>query len=284
MPTRNFLAALAATLMWGQPALADEPSLLGYRVHGHGPEHVIMLHDWMGDASNYDAALPWLDETRFTYVLADVRGYGLSRNLDGEFTSDEVSGDITRLADHLGWSQFHLVGHSMNGMAGFKFLLNDSLGAKRLLSYVAVTPVTPDGYPATDEDRAFLAAAIGDDDTARMAFGALTGAQLNTMWGQVKTARNRQTSRPEALRGYYKMWLDEDFSDAFSRAHIDTPVLVIGGRNDLPGFQEAHYSATLATWLENVRFHYVSDAGHYPMQETPILFASLIEGHFSSTR
>jgi len=284
MLTRNFLASLAAAIMWGQPALADDTVLLGHRIHGHGPEHVIMLHDWMGDASNYDDVLPWLDEDRFTYVLADVRGYGLSRNLEGAFTSDEVSGDIARLADHLGWSQFHLVGHSMNGMAGFKFLLNDALGAGRLKSYVAVTPVTPDGYPATEEDRAFLAAAISDDDTARMAFGALTGAKLNSAWGDGKTARNRQTSRPDALKGYYTMWLDEDFSEAFRKAHIATPVLVIGGRNDLPGFQEAHYSATIANWLQNVRFHYVTDAGHYPMQETPVLFASLIEGHFAAAR
>jgi pimeloyl-ACP methyl ester carboxylesterase len=59
---------------------------------------------------------------------------------------------------------------------------------------------------------------------------------------------------------------------------------VIGGRNDLPGFQEAHYSATIANWLRNVRFHYVTDAGHYPMQETPVLFANLIEGHFTAAR
>ena len=108
--------------------------------------------------------------------------------------------------------------------------------------------------------------------------------------GTAVDADDRRTSGFEGFdfsrvaEGAQASTFSEIFSEVFRQAHIATPVLVIGGRNDLPGFQEAHYSATLATWLENVRFHYVSDAGHYPMQETPILFASLIEGHFSSTR
>lgn len=255
--------------------------ILGHQVHGAGPERVIVLHDWMGDSSNYDAARPWLDGDRHTYAFADVRGYGRSSQFSGAFSSEEIAADILALADHLNWPRFHLVGHSMNGMAGFRLLMRDWQSTRRIKSYVAVTPVTPRGYPASGDDRMFLASAIDDDAVAQMAFAALTGNRLSASWGRAKTLRNRATSQPETLRGYYDMWLGEDFSAAFEAARIGAPVLVIGGRNDLPGFQENQYQATLATWLSNVRFEYVADAGHYPMQETPILFASLIETHFA---
>lgn len=60
-------------------------------------------------------------------------------------------------------------------------------------------------------------------------------------------------------------------------AHIDTPLLVIGGRQDLPGFQEPHLRQTFGEWYPNVDFAFVTDAGHYPMQEAPVYLAALIE-------
>lgn len=282
MFTRSLVPTALALSLSAQPAVAGSPPILGYELHGSGPEKVIVFHDWMGDAANYDTVRPWLDDEAFTYVFAEVRGYGASKGLDGGYDSDEIAADTLRLADHLGWQRFHLVGHSMNGMAGFKTLLRDWTGRRRIKSFVAVTPVTPDGYPASDQDRAFLSAAMADDATARAAFAGLTGGKLNPTWDRIKTIRNRTTSRPDALRGYFEMWLDEDFAEDLKAAAVATPTLVIGGRNDLPGFQETHYSETLARWLPVIRFAYIENAGHYPMQETPVLFATLVEAHLDA--
>lgn len=282
MLTRSLLStALGLT---AQPAMAGSAPILGHELFGSGSEKVIVFHDWMGDSANYEAVRPWLDGAAYTYAFADVRGYGLSKGLDGAFNSDEIAADTQRLADHLGWRRFHLVGHSMNGMAGFKTLMRDWAGARRIKSFVAVTPVTPDGYPASDEDRAFLSAAITDDETAVAAFGALTGGKLNGRWGAGKMRRNRTTSRSAVLEGYYDMWLGEDFAAELAAAKVETPVLVIGGRNDLPGFQEDYYGKTLAQWLPAVQFAYIENAGHYPMHETPVLFATLLEAHFATGR
>ena len=74
------------------------------------------------------------------------------------------------------------------------------------------------------------------------------------------------------------MWLQTDFSDQVRQADIKTPFLVIGGRQDLPGFQEQHLRKTFGEWYAHVDLAFVTDAGHYPMQETPIYLATLIEG------
>jgi pimeloyl-ACP methyl ester carboxylesterase len=80
------------------------------------------------------------------------------------------------------------------------------------------------------------------------------------------------------------MWLDTDFSAAFHEAGVGTPFLVIGGRQDLPGFQEPHLRQTLGAWLPSIEFAFATDAGHYPMQETPALLASLMENFLSGHR
>lgn len=253
--------------------------LLGYSKYGHGPQKVLVFHDWMGSAENYAAVLDYLDEEVFTYVFADLRGYGKSRHLSGDFTSSEAAADALRLADHLGWTRFNAVGHSMTGMVVQRMLLNDGKGdAQRIERAVAITPVSADGYPADQATREFLWDVIGNAELSQMAFGLLTGQRLLPRWGRRKTDRHLASADLQAVKAYFRMWLQEDFSVEVAKAGIATPLRVIGGRQDLPGFQEKHLRATFGQWFKNVDFHFITDAGHYPMQETPIYLATLLEG------
>jgi len=76
------------------------------------------LHGWMGDYSVFRPMFDFLDTDTFTYAFVDYRGYGQSKDLAGDYTMAEISADAIALADHLGWQQFHLIGHSMGGMVG----------------------------------------------------------------------------------------------------------------------------------------------------------------------
>jgi pimeloyl-ACP methyl ester carboxylesterase len=67
-------------------------------------------------------------------------------------------------------------------------------------------------------------------------------------------------------------------------AKVGTPVLVIGGRQDLPGFQEEHLRKTLGTWFENSEFTFITDAGHFPVDETPVYHASILERFLDAHR
>ena len=79
--------------------------ILGNTLCGMGSEHVLVLHDWNGDHTNYDLLLDYLDRATFTYAFADLRGYGKSKHLVGEYTVQEISRDCLRLADTLGWQR-----------------------------------------------------------------------------------------------------------------------------------------------------------------------------------
>ncbi|KAF0172918.1 MAG: alpha/beta hydrolase [Limisphaerales bacterium] len=259
-------------------ATSEHAPILGHGHFGHGAEKVLVFHDWMGDAANYEPLLPYLDPNAFTYVFADVRGYGKSRHLTGDYSAGEVAADGFRLADKLGWQHFHLIGHSMTGMAVQRMALDDwTSGARRLKRVVAITPVAANGYPADEGTKQFLWNLIHERNLSEQGFSLLTGQRLSPTWSRFKTNRHFQTSTEEALKGYYRMWLESDFSQEVRQAGVGTPFQVIGGRQDLPGFQEEHLRKTFGAWYASVQFAFITDAGHYPMHETPVYLASLIE-------
>jgi pimeloyl-ACP methyl ester carboxylesterase len=268
-----------ATLMMPSGNVETHPAILGHHVHGFGTEKVLVFHDWMGDSDNYQPILPYLDVESFSYVFADLRGYGKSRHLSGEYSVEEVSADAYRLVDELGWDRFHVIGHSMTGMAVQRMAISDwETGARRLKSIIAITPVSAEGYPADGDTKSFLWSLIHKQALSELGFSMLTGRRLLPAWGRIRTDRHLQASTAEALRGYYRMWLETDFSAEVRRARIGTPVLVIGGRQDLPGFQEEYLRKTFGKWYTNVNFMFITDSGHYPMHETPVYLASLVEG------
>lgn len=258
-------------------------AILGHTVYGHGSENVLLLHHWLGDAASYAPLTPFLNPDLYTYAFADLRGYGMSRHLSGAYTVDEVAADAFRLADSLGWAQFHVIGHSMSGMVVQRMMVDDWIsGAKRLKSAIAITPVSADGYPADEGTKKFLWDLIHQRELSEQGFFMLTGQRLLPAWGRVKTNQHFQTSTEEAVKGYYRMWLETDFSEEVRRARVGTPLLVVGGRQDLPGFQEEHLNETVGTWFPNAEITFITDSGHFPMDETPVYLASLIE-HFLNT-
>lgn len=264
---------------------SSSTDILGYKTYGNGSEKVLLLHHWMGDAASYDPLIPYLNLDRYTYAFADVRGYGTSRHLQGAYTVDEVAADAFRLADSLGWTEFHVIGHSMSGMVMQRMILDDWIsGRKRIKSAVGITPVSADGYPADEGTKQFLWNLIHQRELLEQGLLMLTGQRLSPVWASSRATRHLQTSTKEAVKGYYRMWLETDFSKEVRGAKVGTPVLVIGGRQDLPGFQEEHLRKTLGKWFENSEFAFITDAGHFPMDETPVYLASILERFLDAHR
>ena len=59
---------------------------------------------------------------------------------------------------------------------------------------------------------------------------------------------------------------------------------MIGGRQDLHGFSEAKYRETFAAWYPNADLQFITDAGHFPMYETPVYLATLVESFLHAHR
>jgi pimeloyl-ACP methyl ester carboxylesterase len=58
---------------------------------------------------------------------------------------------------------------------------------------------------------------------------------------------------------------------------LETPYLVMVGENDADGLNEAAMQETFLAWHPNAELVVMNDCGHYPMQESPPRFATVIE-------
>jgi len=245
--------------------------ILGHKLHGSGPEGVIMFNDWLADCTSYEPMLPYLDQQTFTYALTDLRGYGRSKHLKGEYSAKEAASDTFKLADHLGWKRFHVVGYSMTGMVVERMAVD---GEHRLKSIVAIGPVSAAGVPQTDEERQFFLSVIVDDDKCRELADRITGHRLSRQWQDVKLRLARETRTPEAARGYLDMWTRTDFSKEARK--VTAPFLIIACRYDQPKFLEEDMRRTFLQWHPHAEL-ITMEVGHCPMQETPILLQTIME-------
>jgi 3-oxoadipate enol-lactonase len=244
---------------------------LGYVRYGNGPAHVLVMHDWLGDHSSYDAVMPCLDGRAFTYVFVDLRSYGQSIALAGEFTVEEIASDCLMLADQLGWSHFHIVGHSMTGMITQRVAAD---APSRVTSAIAVCPVSAAGNRLSPEALAFFASTIENDEALRRLFKFVSEG-LSDEWIDRKVRQSRDTVPLACRARYLDMLVTANFVDDVRG--LETPYLVMIGDRD-PGLDSAAMERTFLAWHPNAELHVIPNCGHYPMQECPSYFATVIEG------
>src|SRR3979411_3229449 len=121
--------------------------MVWHKTIGNGPTKVVVIHGWFWDHRVFTPIFDSLDTNSCTFALMDIRGYGNSRDVSGNFSIGEVAGDAIALADQLGWRDFHVVGHSMGGKAAQKVAMD---AGARVRSVVAVTPVPASALPFDD--------------------------------------------------------------------------------------------------------------------------------------
>lgn len=273
----SILRTVALTLgLLVSPATQAAEVAVDYEVFGSGPTHVLVLHDWLGDRANYDPIRPYLSPDKFTYAFIDLRGYGGSKDVSGEYTSSEAAADALSVADALGWETFSIVGHSMTGMVVQRVA---AFAPTRVEKIVATTPVGAKGLMVDEETYDFFATATGDPEAMAQALGLLTGNRLSPAWIAFKVDRGMKRSTEAARLAYLDMFDKEDFSADVSG--LKTPVLALLGANDLGAFQPENIEATFGAWYPNLTVVVSENAGHYPMQETPPFYATTIEAFLS---
>jgi len=249
------------------------PAEIGFTRYGDGPTRVLVLHDWFCDHSSWDGALPYLTPARFTYVFADLRGYGASKEIGGDCTLEEAAGDAIALADRLGWTQFSLIGHSMSGLVVQRMA---QLEPDRIERIVAITPVSPTGMGLDPGAIAFMRSiALGSDEERYAAVGPLWGTRLSETWIRFKLRRWRETASPAAVAKYVDLWGATEISRGASG--IKTSMLIVAAAQDAPPFQAAALEASMLPFYPNARLISLSESGHYPMQEQPPLLVTAIE-------
>jgi pimeloyl-ACP methyl ester carboxylesterase len=246
---------------------------IGYTKIGSGSEKVLVLHGWFGDYDVWAPTFNSLNKDIFTYVFVDYRGYGKSENQQGDYSMGEIAGDAISLVNDLGIDSFHVVGHSMGGMAMQRLIL-DIDDRSRIKSAVGVDPVPACGGQLDDETWTLFEGAIKNDENRYNILDFTTGNRNSSQWLNYMVERSRASTTEKAFAGYLNAWAKENFAEEVKG--LETPTLVCIGEHDLAFSKEAMEGTYLA-WLPNVQLEIIANAGHYPMQEAPVNLATIIE-------
>jgi len=247
--------------------------MLGHQQLGSGAIRVLVLNDWISDTSSWDAAHPYLDRASFTWALADLRGYGRSKDIAGKYTVDEAAADVASLADSLGWQRFAIVGHSMSTLVALHLA---QLLPERIDRAILLAPVPSTGLGVDDATLAFLQGMGRGTDAHRLdGLRATWGDRLSEQWIQFKAQRWRAVADPEASAAYAKMFARDGLPNPDAR--VACPVLAITGEKDAPPMRRQAITDGLAPICERLIVSALADCGHYPMQEAPPLLVTTVE-------
>ncbi len=245
--------------------------MIGHHVHGSGPVRAVALHGWFGDGRVFAQVLPALDPELFTLLIPDYRGYGVSRGREGPYDIATIAADVARLIRHLGWDRYAVIGHSMGAKVALRLALDEGERVTRLL---ALTPVW--AGPGLDaEALGFFRQAAGDLAVRAAILKVSTGGRVPDAWSRHFARESLGASTPQAFAGYLESWACDDFSEAAST--LTQEVLVAVGEHD-GGIPPQAVQVTWMANLRNARLTVLPGCGHYPMAETPLALAALVDG------
>jgi pimeloyl-ACP methyl ester carboxylesterase len=87
-----------------------------YRVSGSGPRQLLMLHGFGASWESWERIRPLLED-RYTLILADLKGFGLSsKPLDARYSAEDQTEVVLAFIRAMGFDNLTLAGHSFGGM------------------------------------------------------------------------------------------------------------------------------------------------------------------------
>lgn len=245
---------------------------LGHKIIGNGSKTVMFLHELMGDYKNYEPIFPYLNISEFTFIFVDLRGYGLSKDIKGEYSCEEASTDIKNLISSLNLKKVYLVAHSMSTMIAQKIALIDTT---HIRSLILITPIPASGIKLPKLVKDKLIKEMSDNNGKIEEIVITASKRYNQTWVNSRIEMAYKASTLQARVGYMKMYLNTDFSH--EAKNIKIPIKIIVGKHDFPIFGKEQVSKKFTTIYKDLEIIECQEAGHYPMIECPVYFASKIE-------
>lgn len=245
--------------------------ILGHKILGTGTKKIIFLHELMGNYKNYEAIFPYLNTEEFTFIFVDLRGYGLSKEIDGDYSCLEASIDIKNLITQLDLEDVVLVAHSMSTLIAQKIALID----KRVTRLILITPIPPTGIKLSQIAQDKLINEMNDNKNKIEEIVYSASKRHNQAWAKSRIKMAYEASSVKARVGYMKMYLETDFSSEVK--NINIPIKIIVGKYDFPIFALKLVTKQFSYFYNDLEIIECQEAGHYPMLECPVYFASKIE-------
>lgn len=106
---------------------------------------MVFLHGLMAFSANWRKIANKL-ENDFQCLIYDQRGHGRSFKPVGDYSLETLAEDLNKITDELGWTHFHLVGHSIGGRVAMVFAGRYPQKVKSLCIEDVGAEISPDSF------------------------------------------------------------------------------------------------------------------------------------------
>jgi non-heme chloroperoxidase len=238
---------------------------LSYQDRGSG-RPIVFVHGWGGSGDVWDYQVLDLAE-RFRVITVDLRGHGASDKPWGTYDYALFCRDLQVLMDRLGLEDVTLVGWSMGGHIGLKYVhtIGDRVG-RLVLTGSGPRFLQAPGFPYG-----------GEAESAEALCDAIVNARAETVTGLY--ANNFHRTDLDATRDWFvsiglqvpgfvglssfQALLAEDLREALPS--LDLPIAVFAGRHDQ--IWDPGWSAHVAQTAPNAQLTYFENSGHVAFVE-----------------
>lgn len=279
------LSSNAAALPKG--AKSEFTHVNGIRMHyvkmGKGPL-LILLHGWPQTWYEWNKVMPIL-ASKFTVVVPDLRGLGLSQKTQTGYDKKTIASDIAELIKHFGGSSAFVVGHDMGGKAAYVLgLLYPELVTKLIL-----VDCMPPGTENMDSAKGgmwhygFHIAADFPEMLTKNREREYISAQMR------KWAHQKDAITPHAVDEYAKYYAspggmtagfnyyralpdDAKFVSTYADRKFSMPILTIAGRY---GVSDNLFKAMIPK-ADNLKGAIAEESGHFVPEEAPTFLVEQI--------
>jgi len=254
-----------------------------YETAGRGIP-LVMIHAGVADSRQWNNEFTDFAQS-YQVIRYDMRGYGKSEPVDGEFSH---MGDLVSLLDALEiHGPFVIMGCSMGGGLAMDFALTYPSRAKALImvdagpSGLALDVATPSKF--ADAEKAFEA---GDLDLVAEIETQIWFDGMDRTPDQVNQAMRKLLFEMDRLALAYEVKqlgkrLPNTQTPAFDRlADLNIPVLVIVGAHDTPYILAA--ADYMIEKIPSARKVIIEDAAHLPNMDQPHEFQEIVKEFLGS--
>lgn len=239
-----------------------------------GAPVVCFTHSLAADGGMWAEQVPALLAAGFAVLRVDMRGHGGSDPVPGEYTFDDLAGDLVAILDALGIARVHLVGLSVGAMIGQAFA---PVHPGRLLSLVLCDTQSAAGEGAKGAWSMPLAMVRQRNSVAPVATGMLR-AWLSDEYKAAHPSRYeqiRQTILATTPAGFEScVGAMSTFDHTAILPAIATKTLVICGAED-PMTKPAE-ARKVAELIPGARYEEIAKARHLCNVEQPDAFNRLL--------
>ncbi len=266
---------------------------IAYSKGGSGPP-ILLLHGFPQMRAMWHAIAPALAQN-FTVIAADLRGYGDSSKPKGveNYSFREMAADQVALMRHLGFNQFHMVGHDRGARTGHRMAL-DHPDAVLSLTVMDIVPTYvlfhhltkdvaasyyhwfflaqpepfPDDMIAADPDTYYESALLGWGGAQVTDFDTTALNHYRTSWRRPDTIRAMCDDYRAALH------IDYGLDETDLNKRVTCPALVLFGAD---GAMAKHYDVpkTWADRMSNMQSQAITGGHFFPDTNAPDTIATL---------